>query len=372
MRVAIIHPWFPQYRIGFFEELVRRGKEEGIEIRIFHGDPPPEWKERNDTGVSDGFTRLPTRFFKIRGRTLNWKSLAQYRAQGPFALVIVEQAVRNLESYALMFRGAPLAYWGHGKTYTLEVSAGQERLKQLITGSGRWFFAYTPGGVDAVVSAGFSRSRTTVVQNSIDTGALRDEIRSVPEKNLTAFAAQYDLRGKTALFVGGLDSSKRLGFLLDAAEHAYARDAEFRLLIAGAGAERNLIEKRAADLPYATYLGPLFGAEKALAIRAAQVMAMPGRVGLIAVDSFAGGTPIVTTNWAWHAPEFEYLESGLNAVVTEDNVMGFADGLIDTLQDTKRLEALQEACFAASLTYTVEAMVENFLAGLKSALARNE
>jgi glycosyltransferase involved in cell wall biosynthesis len=369
MRVAIIHPWFPQYRVEFFERLVQRAAEEGVAVSIFHGDSPPEWKDRNDAEFSDAFTRLPTKFFKVRGRTLNRKSLRGFNAAGKFDLVILEQAVRNLESYTLHFRRLPIAYWGHGKTYTLDIGAGQERLKHWLTSKGRWFFAYTAGGADAVVTAGYPRNRTTVVQNSIDSSALRDGIDAVTEERLADFSSSHDLRGKTALFIGGLDPSKRLNMLMDAAELAHDLDADFRLLIAGAGVDGALVERRARDAGYISCLGSLFGADKALAIRASQVMAMPGRVGLIAVDSFAGSTPIVTTQWAWHAPEFEYLESGVNAVITADDPASFAAGLISTLKDGPALAVLRAACRVASERYTVEAMVENFLDGMQGALA---
>ena len=368
MKVAIIHPWFPQYRVGFFENLVRRGAEDGIEFLIFHGDSPPEWKDRNDGGVSEEFTRLPTRFFNVRGRTLNRKSLKPLRAHRGFDLVIVEQAVRNLETYQLCLSRVPLAYWGHGKTYTVQVSEGQERLKQWLTRRGSWFFAYTAGGVEAVVDAGYPRAQTSVVQNSIDTSTLRREIAAVEVDTVKAFNARHDLHGKTALFIGGLDASKRLSFLLEAAETAHALDSDFRLLIVGAGIDRELVESAAARVTCVKYLGSLFGADKAVAITASQVMAMPGRVGLVAVDSFAGATPIVTTDWPWHAPEFEYLESGVNAVVTADDTDNFANALVATLQNSITLAAMQQACLEASERYTVEAMVENFIVGVRSAL----
>lgn len=368
MRVAIIHPWFPQYRVGFFENLVKQAAMDGIEIIIFHGDAPPEWKDRNDLGISDSLIRLPTRFIKIKGRTLNWKSLKPFWASGSFDLVIVEQAVRNVETYELFLKRTPLAYWGHGKTYTLEINPRQERLKQWFTRRGEWFFAYTRGGVDAVEAAGFRRDRTTVVQNSIDTSLLRFQVASVDASVLADFSNLHGLKGKTALFVGGLDGSKRLGFLLDAAERAHLLEPDFRLLIAGAGIDRGNVEGRIEPLSYVSYLGSLFGAEKALAIRASQIMAMPGRVGLVAVDSFAGGTPIVTTDWEWHAPEFEYLESGVNAVVTSNDLEVFARTLVATLSDEEGLRALREACLVSSGRYTVETMVGNFLEGLKKAL----
>lgn len=368
MKVAIIHPWLPQYRVNFFKELISRGVKHGIEFKIFYGDTPPEWKKREDAGIPQGFIRLDTRFLSFRGRTLNHKSLAPIESFGPFDLIIVEQAVRNLETYNLLLRREPLAFWGHGRTFTQSVSRHQDRFKQWLTRKGKWFFAYTLGGADAMIEAGMPREQITVVQNSIDTKSLQQEISNVSAEELEMFREDHNLRGKTALFIGGLDDSKRIPFLFEAAEIAASLDSDFKLLVAGAGDSRALVERESAAKSYITYLGPLFGAKKAIAIAAAQVMAMPGRVGLVAVDSFAGLTPIVTTRWKWHSVEFEYLEPDKNAVITEDDVEAYALGLVRTLQDDLLINKLRAFCAESRDHYTLDAMVDNFIFGVVSAL----
>lgn len=368
MKVAIIHPWFPQYRIGFFAQLIEKCASQGIDLHIFHGDPPPEWRGRNDSSSSQSITRLKTKFFRFRGKTLSYKSLREFHLAGPFDLVILEQAVRNLETFRLLFSGEPIAYWGHGKTYTTKINARQEGLKQRLTKGGRWFFSYTQGGVDAVVASGFLKARTTVVQNSIDTRTLQQMTNAVKQQQLEEIKRNLDLRGKTAAFIGGLDSSKRIQFLLEAASVAHSIDPDFRLIVAGAGVEQKLVENFSKAKHFIHYVGPLFDKDKALILRASQIISMPGRVGLVAVDSFATQTPIVTTDWEWHAPEFEYLVSGVNSLITPNSIEAYSDGLIYILNNKPELETLRKNCLEDSEKYTVEAMVENFVGGLKKAL----
>lgn len=368
MKVAIIHPWLPQYRVDFFKQLISLGLDSNIEFSIFYGETPPEWKERRDTGLPEGFTKLQTNFLRFGRRSINRKSIRPVIAAGPFDLIIVEQAVRNIETYELLLRKAPVAFWGHGRTYTQRIFAQQDKFKQWLTTRGRWFFAYTEGGAKAMISAGMSPGRVTVVQNSIDTQRLRDQIGSVTAARLAPFEEQHDLRGRTALFIGGLDASKRLPFLVDAAKLASKLDPDFRLLIAGTGDERSYVEDAIMECPSIRYLGPVFGEDKAVAIAASQVMAMPGRVGLVAVDSFAGLTPIITTDWEWHSVEFEYLESGTNAVITDDSEFAYAHGLIDTLQNENLLNAMRSSCEQARDRFTLDSMVENFMNGVSMAL----
>ncbi|WP_233205869.1 glycosyltransferase family 4 protein [Cryobacterium sp. Y82] len=191
------------------------------------------------------------------------------------------------------------------------------------------------------------------------------DLASITPAEISHFVKTYDLRGKTALFLGGLDEPKRIPFLLHSAAMASALDPDFRLLIAGNGSERATVEEACRTNPAVHYLGSVFGTEKALALRGAEVIAMPGRVGLVAVDSFAAGTPIVTTNWPWHAPEFEYLEAARNAIVTRDDEATYASELVKILNDASRLSGLAAECLEARERYSIQLMVENFVAGVR-------
>ena len=295
------------------------------------------------------------------------------RAVAGADLVILEQARRNLDAYLMLsppgrLRPSKIALWGHGRDYTRASGAVDRRLRRWLTLRSDWFFAYTRGGVDAVIGDGFRPSHVTLVQNSIDTASLSESVRLITDEQVRTFASMHDLRGKTALFIGALDESKRLPWLLEAAEKCYERDGEFRLLVAGDGELRSQMELSASEKTWLKYLGPLTGSHKALAFAAAQVLAMPGRVGLVAVDSFAAAIPIITTAWAWHAPEFEYLDNDRNAVITSDQSHAFVEALHNLLNDPALLLRLGRVCRADSELVTLSAMADNFLNGILHAL----
>lgn len=368
-KVAVIHPWFPRYRLEFFELLVERAAAQDIQVQIFHGDPPPEWRARGDAVSARWATSLPTKFFRLGRKSLVMKSLRPVCDAGPFDLYIVEHAIRSLETYLLINRHpSRVALWGHGRTYTQPVGALQEYAKKLLLRWSRWYFAYTKGGALAVASTGYPRDQITVVQNSIDTRKLRSELEVVTSQEVYKFRTELELDNSTAIFIGGLDNSKRLDFLFAACSLVARRVPGFRLVVAGDGDQRALVEKWTSEAPWMRFIGPVNGAEKAVALRAAEVMCMPGRVGLVAVDSFAAATPIVTTNWPYHAPEYEYLQSGVNALITENDVESYAVQLADLLTDDARLELLTEGCRSAASKYSVEQMVDNFLEGLTQVL----
>jgi glycosyltransferase involved in cell wall biosynthesis len=363
VRVAILHPWLPQYRVSFFHRLREGASSRGFDIDVFHGSAPREWADRKDSRADASFIEVPTRSVRLGSNTVYRKDPGAILERGPYDLVILEHAVRNLETYELLARRVPVAFWGHGKTYTKAVAGLQERAKMRLALRGRWFFAYTEGGADTVVAAGYPRSQITVVQNAIDSSQLAQDVAAVTPEELEALHAQHGLQGMTALFVGGLDDSKRLPFLLEAARIIGNVHPGFRLLIAGDGAQRSLVEEAARGTGHVRYVGSAHGREKAALMRVADVLAMPGRVGLVAVDSFAAGRPIVTTDWPWHAPEFEYLTEDC-AVVSRDDVADYAERLASTMLDEVRLGRLQAACRDLQPTFTLDHMAHRFIDGL--------
>lgn len=371
VRVAILQPWLPQYRREFYERLHSLGMERGVQFDVYYGAAPPEWKARGDTISSPIATELPTRFFTVGRRSFIWKNTRSL-FQGPRAydLVIAEQAIRNLETYSiLLFRRIPVAFWGHGRTYTIKVSRLQERIKEALTRRVVWFFGYTDAGVESVVSHGFPAGRTTVLRNTIDTSALMNAMAAVTSEARDDFVQKHDLTTKTALYIGGLDEMKRIPFLLEAARRAHELEPDFRLVVAGKGTDQDAVIHAADESSFITYVGSVFGEDKALVLSACQVIANPGRVGLSAVDSFAAGIPIVTTDWPLHAPEFEYLQNGRNSEITEDTIAAYVDGLLGVISDPAKLERLVQNCKADSLLYTLDGMVERFMYGVESALS---
>ena len=64
----------------------------------------------------------------------------------------------------------------------------------------------------------------------------------------------------------------------------------------------------------------------------------------MALDSLVAGTPIVTTNYPYHAPEFDYLADGMTAVVTPNDEHSYADGLVAFLTDRPRQQEMSKRC----------------------------
>lgn len=374
-RVTILHPWLPQYRLAFFESLISRLEAESIEVTVAHGSPPPEVSLRNDARSAAWATEMPTWYVPLgKGRPLTWhgvKGLLEGRD-----LIIGEQVLRNLEQYPLLLnsrlRRPRYAFWGHGRTYTKAHSNLEIRAKTLVTNQAHWFFAYTEGGAEYVVQHGFPQDRVTVVQNAIETEQIRSDALAASDEDRLDVRARLRLPvGPYDLYIGGLDSSKRIDMLLDAGKLIHASCPDFRLVVAGAGPLAGLVEDRATTAKWLTYVGPVFGRDKAILASGAHAMLIPGRVGLAVVDAFATSTPVVASDWEFHAPEFEYLVHEVNSLVSPDSTGGFADTAIRLWRDSALHASLARGASASAERYTLSAMVDNFARGLHLALARS-
>lgn len=368
-RIVILQEYVPQYRVPFFRRLIELGVENGIDIRVAAGTANKKQHQRQDGSPAEFIIPISQIEIRIAGTRLVFRRVRPAIATAN--LVIMEQARRNIDAYWLLlspWQPRKICLWGHGRDFVTSTSWIKQRVMARLTRAADWFFAYTEGSRDSVVSAGYPREQTTVVQNSTDTDDLQEFISRISHAQINDFRKKNQLEHLTAIFVGGLDESKRLPLLFAACRQAFEMNDNFRLLVVGSGPLRETVEALTETEPWLRYLGPLFGSEKALAIVAADLICMPGRVGLVAVDSFATGRPIVTTAWPWHGPEFEYLEDGKTCVISADGERAYAEALLGLLTDRQKLREMQESCRSARGNFTTEEMATRFFGGIQQAL----
>ncbi|MGH2702533.1 MAG: glycosyltransferase family 4 protein [Actinomycetota bacterium] len=368
--VVVIQPYVPAYRRPFFLSLRERLQAANIDLVVAVGMPAGAQAARQDRADLPDLVRLPEWRWSLRGRSIAYRDVRAVVAEAD--LVVLEQARSNVEMYRLLLgprKVRRVALWGHGRTVSRRASYWEHKLLDHFTKRADWFFAYTDAGVRHLVAIGFPEDRCTIVHNATDTRALRSAVKSVRPDHLEAFRRVHGLvPSLTALFVGGLDGSKRIDFLLDAAGRIASEVPGFRLLVVGQGVQEAKVRTAQRVGSPVVFLGDRRGNELAIAACASEMILMPGRVGLVAVDSFAIGLPIVTTNWPHHAPEFEYLTPGKNSVVSADDVASYVAEVISLAKDSDRRRVLQAACVEQSVNYSIEKMVSNFVGGIDAAL----
>lgn len=370
-RLMVIQPYVPAYRVPFFHEL--RRVLSGMDVKLFlaAGRPEGDMERRGDdrtVGVADEIVAI--RQLNVGGRKLLRRRVGPVIHRVQPDLIVVEQAVKNLETYPLLVRqavgtGARVGMWGQGRTFSTPQGETARRAKDWMTGRCDWFFAYTDEGAEYVAAHGIPADRVTVLNNSIDSDQLRADLAMVTDEAVAMFRGEHGLTlGQTALFMGGVDRTKGIDFLLDTACIVAEAIPGFRLLVAGSGSSEPVVRARQAAGEPIVALGRVDGEAKALALRVAEVMMIPEWVGLVAVDSLVAARPIISTTHASHSPEFAYLRDKRNAFVFDHDIHEYAKGVTSVLEDPKRLAAVQDQARTDSFQYSIDKMAERFAQGV--------
>ncbi len=365
-----------QYRRAFYEGLRERLDAMGIDLELIYGAPnDADRKKRDFLDVSWGHP-IRNRVFRFGSVELFWQPCLHLLRGAD--LVIVEQANKLLVNLVLiaMRSASPrrLAFWGHGKDF--QASWQRPRLrdafKRLVATRVDWWFAYNETAKRIVLGLGFPAERITSVQNAIDTSELRRFRAETRPEELPALREKLGISGRhVCIYAGGMYPEKRLDFLVEACTLTRQMDPEFEMIFIGAGSDDKLVTAAATKYPWIHYVGPKFDREKVPYFMISRLLLMPGLVGLVVLDSFALGVPLVTTRIPYHSPEIEYLEHGENGWMVEeaDSVQAFALATKRLLEDEATLARLAAGCERAALRYTNEEMVERFANGIRGALA---
>jgi phosphatidylinositol alpha-mannosyltransferase len=111
----------------------------------------------------------------------------------------------------------------------------------------------------------------------------------------------YPRPGRTVLFLGRYDEPRKgMAVLLGALPAVVARFPDVEILIVGRGEEDELREEAGDLAGHLRFLGQVCDAEKASALRSADVYCAPNTggesFGIVLVEAMAAGTPVVASN----------------------------------------------------------------------------
>lgn len=367
--VAIVQRRLTHYRLPLFEQMRARLQASKVRLRLLHGVGTAAEASKQDAGSLDWAETLPTYYGP--GGTC-WQPFAE-RTRGCDLVVITQEnkLLNNLPPLLNPWRRQRLAFWGHGANLQSGNPDGMaERFKRWTTTRVDWWFAYTELSAALVRQAGFDETRITVLNNSIDTDALAEQVAQARSQGRAALRARLGVgEGPLGLFIGSLYPDKRLPFLLDAARALRDRLPGFELVIAGSGPQASLVQAAATPGSGLRYLGPVKGQAKADWLVAADLMLNPGAVGLAILDAFVAGLPVVTTDCRLHGPEIAYLDSGRNGLMTVNDPNSYVEACHQLLLQATALAAMGRVSAASASRYSVQAMAAKFASGIETCLS---
>jgi glycosyltransferase involved in cell wall biosynthesis len=206
--------------------------------------------------------------------------------------------------------------------------------------------------------------------NTVDTVGFRAALQAVREHDVRAFRQRWNIahNATVGLFCGSLYPEKHLEFLVDAARIVRALRPDFELVIAGAGPQADLARRLADSADWIHYVGPVFGSDKAACFKTAQVFLNPGLVGLSIVDAFCASLPVFSTDVPIHSPEIEYLQPGVNGLITAFDPAAYAQSVVSVLSDRTLSETLRRGAAASAEALSPDAMVDSIATGILGCL----
>ena len=325
-RVAITQPVVPGYRVPLFESLIDRLGSRGIEARVFYGGPALRASQARDEVVHPPWaTRVVTRAVELPFGAVYFRRLPAGWRRG--TVLLTELAAGNLNAWWQIPRREPYVLLGHGKSYVTAEGKVSKELETVLGRRARHVLTYTKSGEEAVLErTGLPAGRVSTFYNATDSTALANACAAATPADVADFRRTYGIPddARCGVYIGALETYKKVSLLAGAARIAFAEDPRVHLVVAGSGPSDGELRALAAATGRVTMLGHTGREGLAVLAHVAEVLLVPGRVGLVAVDALAMGLPVLTTSSTRHAPEIEYLHEGESLFTVEDDPLAYA------------------------------------------------
>jgi glycosyltransferase involved in cell wall biosynthesis len=384
------HGYIPHFRVRLYQLLAERGE---VDYVVFHG-APPSWIGVPELPGPFAFAqrRVVNHEFRVGPASLVYQPVLREILTGGYDAVVLTMEAKFVANLLLALFGKLLGirvlFWGFGfhpvrgfrdsdRPHPLARLANLVKdlaVKYLADG----YLAYTAGGHDKLVAAGFPRERAFVLQNTIDIGEQIRLHHSVAAEDDAEIRGRLGLRPDSIVFahIGRLVQFKRVDLLIEAVrrindERRARRPVE--ALIIGSGPVEDALRTQAAGIPGIHFLGALPPDERvARCLKVSAAAVIGGLVGLVVNHALAHGRPVITRASVGHSPELEYVIDGDNGLIVPGDVAAFAAALgrfADCPESQARLAA---GALRSREALGLETMADNFDAAVRATIARGK
>lgn len=302
MRVTVVQPAAPDYRVSFFQLLYR---ELNGNLEVWASKPPGSLGGLAQRSSAEPWLRQLGKMRSLGGG-LSWQGGAVRLPLRDVDVLVVCGEPRVISNMILLLRarilGVTTVWWGHYWSSTTRTH--RFIVRWLLMRIAHALLFYTDLEVDDY-RGGLGRFDKRIVD------ALNNGIDVEPIKR---FRLSYESkqRDKQILFIGRLTDKANLALLLRALSMPSLQDVS--LYVIGDGEEMMDLKAKCAELRLADrveWLGSVTNEEEIARIaNRSRIFVYPGSVGLSLVHSFAYGLPAVIHNDRWlHMPEFAAFSS---------------------------------------------------------------
>ncbi len=369
----------PHYRVEFYNCL-QKLKPDTWDFTVVFDKKESEsyfFKETDDFGFSFNTQNTKTYNIKLLKRKLKLQTfpLKSFR----YDLIIVGSALDNL-TYPIVFLfkvfGKKVSLWGKGKDYEAEhkdlAENISERFKIFLSRKASYFFAYTKGVKQFLISKGVKENKIIAIENTIDIFKQRDCFEKLIQHR-NKLREKYNLSDrKVLLFVGRLIKNKRIDFILEAFDALYASDHSYKLIFAGSG-EKEVIDSIKERYPGNEAECHGFVPDDVIGeyYTFSDLFIFPGVVGLGPLQSLCYDLTPVLIDSAFHSPEYEYMNDD-NALILPNSTtpQEYAAAIKNLLDNPQRVQQFRQKAFESVKHLTLENMARNFIMGINVTLSK--
>ena len=350
-RVALVYHFFAHYRAPILKELLKSKRF----AFTFYGDT----HDPANTGIKpwEGMADKPF-FIKTPTLMLVKKLLFQ---QGLISLVF-NREIRHIiylgnpyhittwiSAALARLAGKKVFFWTHG--WTRRDQCPKRWIRNIFFRLSNAMLLYGNRAKKIGMKNGFASNNLYVIYNSLnyyEQKTFREKISSEDIKRV-----RDDLFGPThypvVVCIGRLIRARKLELLLDASAHLRERGHMIDVLVIGDGPERSGLEARAKkQMLSVKFYGACYN-EGVLAqlIKSANLVVVPGKVGLTAIHALSYGTPVIShNNPDQQMPEWEAIKPGLNGdLFKQDDSSDLALMIKKWTQDEFVPELTRQKCF---------------------------
>ena len=364
--IAIIQRHIPHYRVALFSALEAEAQRFGYRLTVFSGH------DNTQQRMPFAHCALPMHHVGFSSQGPGWLAGLEQALAGS-DVIVAPHELHCLSIPYLWMRRRQLCsswiWWGHG--YNFQASTqhpiyhwAANSIKGFLVARANGMITYTQGGAQYWRERGMPADQILPFLNTIDVEGLWQKSSQVTETSLAEARERLGLRNKKILlFSGRLYAEKQVDFLLQALAHVQQACPDTALLILGDGEERPRLEAlcRRLHLHDVHFLGEITDTiESSTYFKLAQLLVIPGLVGLAIVHGFAFNLPLITTQRNFHSPEIEYL-SEHNGSMTAHHPQAYAAEIIRVLSSPAQYSTMQEQAGETARQLTLSASATRFM-----------
>lgn len=333
LRIAILQRVCPSYRVALFRQF---SEKQDIDFQLFIGDDIPDTKVKSAIDLdSIKHIKLRTRFIKIGRRVFPWhvNLVDELRLFAPDVILCEGEShfLGYLQAicYKLFFNNkVGLMHWCF-----ISLPGELHRLKSITFKIKRFFsrffdafVVYSSYSKQRLIELGHSQEKIFVATNVGDVQKFLHMSAVLTESKSEARLKLKLLERFTVLYSGTLDDNKRPDMLLDLADVCDRNKFNFVLL--GNGVLLDTLQRRASyEKLTNVFLPGRVTKDLLLYYRAADVLLIPGRGGIVMSEALAFGVPVIV--YQADGTEYDLIINEITGLhVLSDSINDFKRALI--------------------------------------------